>query len=1020
MRSAILFIVLFCLPVLIDAQSISKVSPLVFYPHKTVNFVNFFDEYKTDLGLTDESKMILENRGFSKFTADHKKYHQYYKNIPVFGHSMTLHSVAGKIHHATGSIAKNIAVDVEQIKTVEEVFQSLIPSFLQDIDGGISHKKDVELISNQTIIIDRFFPSQSGKYCLAFDLHLSNDELGKMEQFIVDAKTGGVIFHQNLVCNLNPKGVAPSYHYGDVDIDTEQVEPNKYVLRDVTRGNGNTTFLNTVTGDILLSDDDNNWEKPDNVKLGQVAYDAHYCTMKFYDFLINRFNYSGIDGNGRSMIARANINNGADLVNAFWNNQNASFGNGNCHYHPLTTLSIVGHEFAHGITSDNAKLIYSGESGGLNESFSDIIGKALEYMEDSTDFNWEVGHEIVATRFAKPFRSMLDPNVYNNPKMYKGKHWRDGGSVHSNSGVLNHWFYLMVEGGSGKNELDTSYLVNPVAIQNVLDIVFLCQRSYLQPTSTYPDMFEYSKLACESLFGKNSPQYQSLIEAWKAVGLPYIGIPIENFDDLVLTAKIKNDPNNFYTCYKGQHPEINVFISNKGTIVYPKGHILKMNIIRNGLTIEKDLVLPEALPPDSIRMIAIPEYVVIDKTEFYSLEMNLLHNDHVQSNNRFYLYFQNYATSGVDLQISGISHKEVDCFTNDLVFTIRVRNNSCFTSPKGETITVDVINKDNNTVYPFSRTTEIALAPRNEAQITATIPYDWQSINFAYKMLANIDSDTTNNSSLYTVVEKGVVESSKKYTFSDSSFDEDFKHNSPQSRFLFEEEYYFRTKTNFSTNNAPCLGKEDNFKNVNGGLAQFTVAETCLDVSGFMKPLLRFNMRQFRSNYYSTFPELEGNSTILKLEFISEGNSFYPEPIKNQSVGESNFYEYFLPQGFKGVFRLVAFTSRHDGTSAINDKNDVILLDNIELSDVVANEDLTNDQLIRVYPNPAGDFVTISNENRDIVSIELLDIAGRQLASYQFLSGVGEFLLNTRELINGCYLLEIGTSNKTHTIKVIK
>lgn len=94
-----------------------------------------------------------------------------------------------------------------------------------------------------------------------------------------------------------------------------------------------------------------------------------------------------------------------------------------------------------------------GESGAINEAFSDIIGKSFQYEMEPQKYEWTVGHELVATRFAKPLRSMEDPTLFSNPKMYKGKHWRDGGSVHSNSGVLNHWFYLLIEGGAGKMKL---------------------------------------------------------------------------------------------------------------------------------------------------------------------------------------------------------------------------------------------------------------------------------------------------------------------------------------------------------------------------------------------------------------------------------------------------------------------------------------------------------------------------------------------------------------------------------------
>ncbi|MBK6564734.1 MAG: M4 family metallopeptidase [Saprospiraceae bacterium] len=1020
MRIFISCFIIFLLPCLAMSQEKIAVTSPVFYPDKEVEVKDFFKEFGEKLGLSPQCKMMVEKNSFSKPVKNHIKYHQYYNNIPVYGHSLVLHKKDGNIDHATGTIAQNLKIEDIEIADKDFFLQKVLSYFLTDETGKVLECDDISVIHFRKIIVDKKYPQKSKKYCLAVDIHVMSEKLGKNYQYILEAGNGNIIFEQDLVCNMFPKGTAPSYHYGTVEIETEQVSSNKFQLKDVTRGNGNTTFLNVNNIDVLLSDDDNIWERPTDVKLGNVAFDAHYCTMKFYDYLVDKFDYSGINGNGRSMIARTNINNGADLVNAFWNNQNAAFGNGNCHYHPLTTFSIVGHEFAHGITSENAKLVYSGESGAINEAFSDIIGKSFQYEMEPQKYEWTVGHELVATRFAKPLRSMEDPTLFSNPKMYKGKHWRDGGSVHSNSGVLNHWFYLLIEGGAGKNEVDTAYNVTPVAWQDVLDLVFLCQTSYLQTNSTYPELFEFSKLACESLFGKNSQQYNSIIEAWKAVGLPWEATPIANFDDLSVTAKIKNDPNNSFTCYKNEYPEINLFITNKGTIFYPAGTSLKFNITRNSMVVERQILLPTDLAPDSMRMISIPDYQLIDKTEYFSLEINLINNDHIQSNNRFYLYFQNYATDGIDLQPSSISNKEVECFDGTINFTVRVRNNSCFTVPAGTIVKLEMFDLDKNEKFPFEHTITQMLAPRNETSIQANLPFDWKSINYSAAIQSSEDIYPTNNELLYTVAEKGVITSSKKYTFDDQTFEEDFKHNSSQPKFLFEDEYYFRTKSTFSSNNSPCIDISENFKAVNSGLAQYTVAEACLDLRGFNEPKLQFDMRQFRSDFYASFPELDGNSTILKIECISSEINFLPELIKNQEVNTTIGYEYELPKGFKGRFRIVAFTSRHDGTSSVNAKNDVILLDNIEISDVVSSYDDEMYHDIRVFPNPVGEMFFVKSYKEEINRIEIKDITGKVIWRHSCGSGIKDIDIPSHFMLPGCYILEVHSPSHLYAVKLIR
>lgn len=97
------------------------------------------------------------------------------------------------------------------------------------------------------------------------------------------------------------------------------------------------------------------------------------------------------------------------------------------------------------MTEFSAGLIYAGESGALNESFSDIFGNAVERYARPEEYSWLLGEEI-----GTAIRSMEEPNIHSNPDTYGGGFWTDGGGVHTNSGVQNHWFYILTEGDAGK------------------------------------------------------------------------------------------------------------------------------------------------------------------------------------------------------------------------------------------------------------------------------------------------------------------------------------------------------------------------------------------------------------------------------------------------------------------------------------------------------------------------------------------------------------------------------------------
>src|SRR5690606_42033859 len=120
------------------------------------------------------------------------------------------------------------------------------------------------------------------------------------------------------------------------------------------------------------------------------------------------------------------------------------YGDGSGNANPLTSIDVAAHEMTHGLTSSTAGLIYSGESGGLNEATSDIFGSTVEfYADNSTDVgDYLIGEEIDINGDGTPLRYMDKPSKDGKSK----DSWYSGiGSidVHYSSGVGNHFFYLL-------------------------------------------------------------------------------------------------------------------------------------------------------------------------------------------------------------------------------------------------------------------------------------------------------------------------------------------------------------------------------------------------------------------------------------------------------------------------------------------------------------------------------------------------------------------------------------------------
>ena len=173
------------------------------------------------------------------------------------------------------------------------------------------------------------------------------------------------------------------------------------------------------------------------------------------------------DGSPMPLIMR--VHYGKEYNNAFWDGKQMTFGDGSEKYfYPLVSLSIVAHEISHGFTHQHADLEYSGESGGLNESFSDMAASAAEYYSTGKN-SWKIAPEIIKPSMArealrymdkpsKDGKSVDDLNQYHQAL----KHNPMGLDVHYSSGVFNHLFYILANqpGWNAKTAFDLMVYAN--------------------------------------------------------------------------------------------------------------------------------------------------------------------------------------------------------------------------------------------------------------------------------------------------------------------------------------------------------------------------------------------------------------------------------------------------------------------------------------------------------------------------------------------------------------------------------
>jgi hypothetical protein len=132
-----------------------------------------------------------------------------------------------------------------------------------------------------------------------------------------------------------------------------------------------------------------------------------------------------------------------------------------------------------------------------------------------------IGEEIDKQQAA--LRSMSDPKSLSQPAYYRGQYWYtgtgDNGGVHTNSGVVNHWYYILAVGKSGTNEGGNAYSVTGLGLTDAAKIAYRMESVYMVASSTYAQARSYSIQAATDLYGAGSAQVIAVTNAWYAVGV---------------------------------------------------------------------------------------------------------------------------------------------------------------------------------------------------------------------------------------------------------------------------------------------------------------------------------------------------------------------------------------------------------------------------------------------------------------------------------------------------------------------
>ncbi len=479
----------------------------------------FLAEHEAAFGLLDHaSELIITRQGIDAHGRGQARYRQVYKGIPVFGAEFTSHfDRAGELRVISAS-----TINIEALNTTPswrpDDAQATARDHVARNDALRGPGNDLESINTQLLVFrSGLLKGVPGENHLAYRIEVVNDTRTVREFVFVDAHTGKVL---------------------------DQITG---IFEALDRKVSETSLGNIVWEDSVPD--------PEPIPAGWAGGTVQQVTdwqneidgaKETYNLMasITAGAWLSYDGADKTMLT-VNNDPGIACPNANWNGTSANYCSN------VTADDIVAHEWGHAYTEYTADLIYQWQTGALNESYSDVWGEVVDFLNgrgtDSpsglrTDgscsvygggpsvddtYRWLMGED--ASAFGGAIRDMWNPNCASDPgKVTDTQYWcstGDNGGVHINSGVPNHSFALMVDGGIYNGQTITGLDLTKATH------IFWDALQMLTPVSNFVDQADALEASCDGLVGFDLPALSTSVTD---AGPSSIIIDAEDCDEVAL------------------------------------------------------------------------------------------------------------------------------------------------------------------------------------------------------------------------------------------------------------------------------------------------------------------------------------------------------------------------------------------------------------------------------------------------------------------------------------------------------
>ncbi|MGZ3101520.1 M4 family metallopeptidase [Streptomyces sp. H72] len=472
-----------------------------------------------ELGLGAKEKLVVRDVLKDRDGTVHTRYERTYDGLPVLGGDLVVTVDGGKTERVVKATSKairpaTVTPKISAGKAEAQAVSVAKAAGAEQVEADRAPRKVVW--------------AANGTPVLAYETvvgGLQEDGTPNELHVVTDAATGAKLFEYQAIHN----GTGNTMYSGTVPLGTAQ-SGSSYTLTDTTRGNHRTYNLNRGTSGTgtLFSGPDDVWGNGQASNAETAGADAHYGAALTWDYYKNVQGRSGIRGDGVGAYSRVHYGN--NYVNAFWSDGCfcMTYGDGSGNANPLTSIDVAAHEMTHGVTSNTAGLVYSGESGGLNEATSDIFGAAVEFhANNSSDVgDYLIGEEIDINGDGTPLRYMDKPSKDGASKdaWYSGI---GGIDVHYSSGPANHFFYLLSEGSGTKTINGVTYdsptsdglPVAGIGRDKAAKIWFRALTTKFTSTTNYAAARTGTLAAAGELYGTDSDEYKRVQDAWAGINV---------------------------------------------------------------------------------------------------------------------------------------------------------------------------------------------------------------------------------------------------------------------------------------------------------------------------------------------------------------------------------------------------------------------------------------------------------------------------------------------------------------------